>query len=238
MFTSASGTGANGLHRQWLLGQKGGAQTLEHAFRVKFAERHQVVTRPGVTPRVKRHVFRKGRKALNPAMDNMAKRTMARQAIELSLEWAPQAGLFAQDPQPSARTTERAINRVIKYETRVVAAALNTWHRWINWCEESEPKVAVMGMDVNSWKDFIHGSSSAATVCHVVWLHCKWLAMQLKAPIPFQNISAPAEKADKTGGTIVEDNPTPTADPELLAYFEGMIHTMEKDGDRRLGVVL
>ena len=205
MFTSASEADAHGLRRQWLLVHQKGAQTLERACRVKSMERRQVITRPVFTLKVKRHKFCKGHKALNPAEDNTARRAMARRAVGLSLEWAPLAGLFDQDPQPSERTVERAIDRVVKYESKVVAAALNTWCRWTSWCKESKPKVAVMSMDVNSWEDFIHGSSDAATMARSQWFHCKWLVTQLKAPIP----PTPAKKSDKTGGIIVEDVQTP-----------------------------
>ena len=170
----------------------------------------------------------------NPTEDLARRKEVAKNAVALSLSWAPGAGLARGLKVVKKVFLDRCVDRVAYYEPNVVNAALSCWDKWCVFAKENglEPTNA----DWLQWETFIMTRSSAATMCRSSWHQACWLFKVLRAPIPANEIPRPPKRASKS--SVDTEGQTPVAEPELMLLFEEKAAEFAKSGDWRLGVLV
>ena len=236
IFASLEEADLAGLGHQWQAVANCGSGTCSKA--LPFIEIPKVHHWPRFAPLKLRSIVRRGRfkAAATPGADLEGRAVLAKQALQLSVDWRPKFGLASEITHLTDAWLDRNVQSLSRFEPRVVKSALLCWEAWCAWCDLK--CLSTFCFDPMAWEDFIFGRSSAPTMPRTTWSQAKWLVDRLKAPIPIEKISKPGRRPKEGSHFVDEEEQTPVADPELLAFLEAQVVVMQKCSDFRLGVVL
>ena len=237
LFDSRGEADEAGLGLQWQSVQDIGTGVIGKAIAIMPKPVSQdVVTYTSIVPKVKPHKFR-FKPAPSPKEDLVKREEVALKAVDLSLSWGGKGGFASKGGIITPKWKARQVRVISRYETRVVLAAITCWQRWVEWCTQND--VQPLTADVTDWEEFVECRSSAPTMARTTWTQLDWLATKLHAPIPIKEMPKPPKRtANEQTGMIKSDEQTPTADPELLAFYESRVVMLEEANDERLGAIL
>ena len=171
------------------------------------------------------------------AVDAKARSQAAKAAVELSLSWAPRAGLAQglqlSDPMiPLVREVHE--ERVGAFEPKGVWAAINQFRAWRAF-RESKSTRDLHAELVVLLSVFIAGKT-AATGPLAAWNQLDWCRRHLKAELPLDSVPKPAKKG-KSDGVVRKNTQAVAMPPEFLLAYEDALERMVKAKDWRRGPV-
>ncbi len=174
-------------------------------------------------------------------MEQADREHAAADAVDLSLSWAPGAGLAAGLPMEGAFLARRrlaCIARVSAYEVRVVRAALREWARFQAWLVQEGmqalPENFVYPAAIV--EQYVAEQVSAPTASLASWNALAWLKRHLKAPVEVDRSARP-RKAPSAGAAVQQTQQAEVAEPEMLMALEVELSRMERVRDWRMLVV-
>ncbi len=166
------------------------------------------------------------------AVDAQKRGAAARAAVELSITWAPRAGLakgLAKDDPLLRMIREVHVERLAAFEPKGVWTALNNWKCW----EEYHVKYATRHIEAETailLAAFITGKQ-AATGPLAAWNQFDWARRHLKADIPLESVAKPPKKGKE--GVVRENQQAVAMPPEFLLAHEDALEKMVKANDWR-----
>ncbi len=166
--------------------------------------------------------------------DEASRKAAARAAVELSLSWAPQAGLargLRLDDPLIQLVKEVHEARIAAFEPRGVWAAIRNWRAWKEYQAKFPRKETTVELII--LLSAYLASKQANTGPRAAWNQFDWLKRHLKADVPLDEVAKPAAKGDD--GVVREAQQAVAMPPEFLMAYGDILARMIKDGDWRRG---
>ena len=163
----------------------------------------------------------------------------ARQAVELSMSWAPGAGLAKGQVNPDiiASRADRCTKRLARFDCRTIRAAVLAWAKYQSWGDSHDIDVRACTENLGEVSDFIEApvSGTSRTSRVALWHGLMWCRTHLRAPIFVEPGEKP--KAPQGEGLHSDLKQAITVEPEVLMRLEVRLQALRKAKDWRATVL-